>query len=127
MLTFEEYEQLVKAEVTEEEFDELLKTAQHAINLATKRYYDHYIFESDYEWRQKAYKEALAFQINYFNAYGTDHDTITNSPQSVSLGRTTINHGGRADAKALKRPYICREATQVLTSAGFLYRGVGIW
>lgn len=126
-LTYGEYTQLSINPVEEPEFDKLLKRAITTLNVVTRHFYNFIDFEEDYDFRKVQVKAALAFQIDYFNEVGaTTFGGMNRTPQSVSLGRTTITQSSSRVADNNRViSIIPQEAINALQGTGLLSRGVG--
>lgn len=128
-LTYEEYTQLSTNPVGGPEFDKLLKRAITVINVITRYFYESNNFEDDNDFRKKRVKEALTFQIDHFAEVGeTTFEGMNRTPQSVSLGRTTITQTSSRVADNTRVISITpQEAISALQGTGLLNRGVGTW
>lgn len=126
-LTYGEYTQLSIDPVDESEFDKLLKRAITTLNVVTRHFYNFIDFEEDYDFRKAQVKAALAFQVDYFNEVGaTTFEGMNRTPQSVSLGRTTITQSSSRVANNNRViSIIPQEAINALQGTGLLSRGVG--
>lgn len=126
-LTYGEYTQLSIDPVDESEFDKLLKRAIITLNVVTRHFYNFIDFEEDYDFRKAQVKVALAFQVDYFNEVGaTTFEGMNRTPQSVSLGRTTITQSSSRVADNNRViSIIPQEAINALQGTGLLSRGVG--
>lgn len=126
-LTYSEYKTFTAEPVLEPEFDKLILRAEAAINTLIRYYYDGMTFENDFDWRKKAVKSAVAFQIDYYHEAGVSSQKgLTDTPQQVTLGRTTITREFRSGSEAKgKASFVCQESVNALTNTGLLYRGVG--
>lgn len=126
-LTYGEYTQLSIDPVDESEFDKLLKRAIITLNVVTRHFYNFIDFEEDYDFRKTQVKAALAFQVDYFNEVGaTTFEGMNRTPQSVSLGRTTITQSSSRVADNNRViSIIPQEAINALQGTGLLSRGVG--
>lgn len=126
-LSFDEYKELSVDPVDEDEFNKLAKAAERIINITVRRFYEFNDFNRDAEWRQTAYKEAIAHQLDYFKEMGTTtFEGLNNLPQSVQLGRTMISQTSRFNAGGSneKRSLLSVEAEMTLVGTGLLSRGV---
>lgn len=125
-LDYMEYLGIAINPIEEEKFKKLNKRATSIINVATRHFYQWNDFESDHEWRKQAVKEATAYQVEFFDEAGaTTHEALNNNPQSVSLGRTTINKGSRQGSVTSEdKSLLSIEAENALLGTGLLFRGV---
>ncbi|MGT2800827.1 hypothetical protein [Streptococcus marmotae] len=126
-LTEREFEGFGFEEV--EDFELLAKRAEVAIDLYTGNFYSAVDFESDFEPRKKAVKQAMAFQIAYLDSSGILTAEDKQAMAGVTLGRTSINYsGGRQTAsqtRSLAERYnLSLDAESLLRGAGFGYAGV---
>ena len=127
-LTYEEYARLSVNPVSRSEFDRLLKRAITVIHVITRHFYEFNNFEDDNDFRKKRVKEALAFQIDHFAEVGeTTFEGMNRTPQSVSLGRTTITQTSNRVADNTRVISTApQETISALQGTGLLNRGVGI-
>lgn len=125
-LTYAEYKTFTADPVLEPEFDKLILRAEAAINTLIRYFYDGMTFENDFDWRKKAVKSAVAFQVDYYHESGASSQKgLTDTPQQVTLGRTSITREFRSGHQARgEAPFICQESINALTNTGLLYRGV---
>ena len=126
-ITLVEYTGICTTEIDPSKFSGLVRAAVRHINLYTRRYYDWHSFEDDYEWRKKAVKEAIALQVEYLHINNaTSSDKLNNTPQSVTLGRTSISHASRFNASGSneKKPLVCLDAQLALAGTGLVGRGL---
>ena len=126
-ITLPEYQEVCATEITPSKFYALVDVAVRHINMYTRRYYDWHSFEDDYDWRKKAVKEAVALQVEYLHINNaTSSDKLNSTPQSVTLGRTSISHASRFNASGSneKKPLVCLDAQLALAGTGLLGRGL---
>ncbi|WP_172952844.1 hypothetical protein [Latilactobacillus sakei] len=113
-------------------FEELLPFAEIQLNIKVRRYYEFHDLESDLEFRKKAYKRAIAFQIIYMDKQGVSTaDDVANKPASVSqsIGGTSVSKsfgsnsssGGSNNAETSA---VSLEALNQLSGTGLLSRGI---
>ena len=124
-ITLEDYKQLGFAEV--DDFSDLRQRAEMAVDLFTNYFYQNNNLEDDFPPRKHAVKLAIANQIRYLNDTGILTAEDKHSLGSVSIGRTTINHGdgGSSSAKFEASKYnLALDTMNLLKSVGFGYRGV---
>lgn len=128
-LAYEEYKQMGYADMPEEEFNRLLSKAATVLDGMTGNFYLTNDLAMDFPVRREPFKRALAAQVEYFHEVGaTTSYGMNQSPQSVTIGRTTMNMGGRSDSPSQTIPLISPEVVGLLSSTGLLYRGVGtVW
>lgn len=124
-LAYEEYKQMGYADMPEEEFNRLLSKAATVLDGMTGNFYLTNDLAMDFPVRREPFKRALAAQVEYFHERGsTTSYGMQQTPQSVSIGRTTMNMGG-SSAAGQKTPLISPDVVGLLSSTGLLYRGVG--
>ena len=125
-LTYEEYKNIIGGELTEDDFNKLLPKAKITIGNYTRNFYKFTEFESDHDYRKSQVKAALAFQVDYFKEMGvTSHEGMNKSPQSVSLGRTSITQSSSRVADNNRSiAVISHESVMALQGTGLLNRGV---
>lgn len=131
MLTYDEFMKM-GFELDETKFNELFPFAEIQLNIKVRRYYEFHDLESDLEFRKKAYKRAIAFQILYMDKQGVSTaDDVANKPASVSqsIGGTSVSKsfgsnsssGGSSNAGTSA---ISLEALNQLSGTGLLSRGI---
>lgn len=135
-ITKEEYEQM--GFTTPENFDELEKKAEQAINALTD-YYDPFLgkhdLSADIEGSNKgvsrsarAFKKAVALQVNFMNEMGVTsiYDAQKQDLSSYSVGDTSMTFKNGTVGMVLHGSTgIVNEAYMLLAKYGFMYRGVG--
>lgn len=131
MLTYDEFTKMgFKLDFIK--FEELLPFAEIQLNIKVRRYYEFHDLESDLEFRKKAYKRAIAFQILYMDKQGVSTaDDVANKPTAVSqsIGSTSVSKsfgsnsssGGSNNAETSA---ISLEALNQLSGTGLLSRGI---
>ncbi|CAM2782352.1 hypothetical protein LASA110933_00860 [Latilactobacillus sakei] len=131
MLTYDEFTKMgFKLDFIK--FEELLPFAEIQLNIKVRRYYEFHDLESDLEFRKKAYKRAIAFQIIYMDKQGVSTaDDVANKPASVSqsIGGTSVSKsfgsnsssGGSNNAETSA---VSLEALNQLSGTGLLSRGI---
>lgn len=131
MLTYDEFEKM-GFKLDETKFNELLPFAEIQLNIKVRRYYEFHDLENDLEFRKKAYKRAIAFQILYMGKQAVSTaDDVANKPSSVSqsIGGTTVSKqysnnqsGNNSSGSGISA--ISIEALNQLSGTGLLYRGI---
>ncbi|WP_347101970.1 hypothetical protein [Streptococcus parasanguinis] len=122
-LTYPEYLELGFDEI--DKFDELYKRAEMTINLYIHNFYAYKDFDSDFEPRKQAVKNAVANQIAYLERTGIMSAEEKQSLASVTVGRTTVSYqNGSQSVSSGKRYNLSLDAENWLRMAGFGYSGV---
>lgn len=122
-LTYPEYLELGFDET--DKFDELCKRAEMTVNLYIHNFYAYKDFDSDFESRKKAVKNAVANQIAYLEHTGIMSAEEKQSLASVTVGRTTVSYqNGTQSVSSGKRYNLSLDAENWLNMAGFNYSGV---
>lgn len=122
-LTYPEYLELGFDET--DKFDELYKRAEMTVNLYIHNFYAYKDFDSDFEPRKKAVKNAVANQIAYLERTGIMSAEEKQSLASVTVGRTTVSYqNGSQSISSGKRYNLSLDAENWLNMAGFNYSGV---
>lgn len=122
-LTYAEYLDLGFDET--DKFDELYKRAEMTVNLYIRNFYAYKGFESDFEQRKQAVKNAVANQIAYLERTGIMSAEEKQSLASVTVGRTTVSYqNGTQSVSSGKRYNLSLDAENWLNMAGFNYSGV---
>lgn len=114
-------------DIAQDEFTKLLNKAESLLDVITNSFYRFTNFDTDNEWRKKRVKRALISQIDYFKETGkTTTEGLNSSPQSVSLGRTTISQSSRYNASGSNesKTIISDDMEIYLQGTGLLYRGI---
>lgn len=122
-LSYDEYLDL-GFDVTDR-FDELYKRAEMTVNLYIRNFYAYREFDSDFEPRKQAVKNAVANQISYLERTGIMSAEEKQSLSSVTVGRTTVSYqNGSQSASSGKHYNLCLDAENWLNMVGFNYSGV---
>ena len=122
-LTYPEY--LVLGFDETDKFDELYKRAEMTVNLYIHNFYAYKDFDSDFEPRKQAVKNAVANQIAYLERTGIMSAEEKQSLASVTVGRTTVSYqNGSQSVSSGKRYNLSLDAENWLRMAGFGYSGV---
>ncbi|HFI0186759.1 TPA: hypothetical protein ACGO9B_001065 [Streptococcus suis] len=117
-LTSEEFVELGFEVV--ENFDELLKRASSTVNLFIRNFYDEVDFETDFEPRKKAVKQAVAFQIAYLDNSGVMTAEDKTSLASMTVGRTSVSYQNSSKSTSLGQRYnLSLDSVNWLKQAGF--------
>jgi len=131
MLTYDEFTKM-GFKLDETKFDELLPFAEIQLNIKVRRYYEFHDLESDLEFRKKAYKRAIAFQIIYMDKQGVSTtDDVANKPTSVSqsIGGTSVSksfgsNSSIGGSNSTETSAVSLEALNQLSGTGLLSRGI---
>lgn len=131
MLTYDEFMKM-GFKLDEPKFNELLPFADIQLNIKVRRYYEFHDLESDLEFRKKAYKCAIAFQILYMDKQGVSTaDDVANKPAYVSqsIGGTSVSKSfgsirSNGGSNVVGTSAISLEALNQLSGTGLLSRGV---
>lgn len=122
-LSYDEYLDL-GFDVTDR-FDELYKRAEMTVNLYIRNFYAYKDFNSDFEPRKQAVKNAVANQIAYLERTGIMSAEEKQSLASVTVGRTTVSYQNNTQTATAGKHYnLCLDAENWLNMAGFGYSGV---
>lgn len=131
-IDFEEFKDLTgKTDDFESTFEKYLTKASAVLDNITNRFYQLNEIKNDpIGFRVKQFKLALCSQIIYFDEVGADtYESINNTPQSFSAGRTSIsnasryNPAGENESKSL----VSEDIYIYLEGTGLLHRGVPSW
>lgn len=131
MLTYQEFTELGFT-LEEAKFKELLPLAEIHLNIKVRCYYEFHDLETDLEFRKKAYKRAIAFQIIYMDKQGVSTaDDVANKPTSVSqsIGATSVSKSfgstrSNGVSNVVGTSAISLEALNQLSGTGLLSRGI---
>lgn len=131
LLTYDEFTEL-GFKLDEKKFEELAPFAEIHLNIATRRYYEFNDFETDHEFRKRAYKNAIAFQILFMDREGIlTADDVANKPSSISqsIGGTSVSKSfakntssGETNGSGVSALSV--EALNQLSGTGLMYRGI---
>ena len=127
-LTFGGYHEYGYAEIdNEKEFNSFLLKASDFIDSQTRSFYQfHSLDEDNIEFRKKQFKKAVALQINHMYESGATSTYEMNTPQSWSIGRTSVSQMARnTDSSHGPQSIICDDAILALSGTGLLCRGLG--
>lgn len=125
-LTFTEYEELGYTSLEEDDFNNLIAKASTFIDSQTRDFYHYNDLETDIEYRKTKFKKAVALQVEYMHQSGATSTYDANTPQSWSIGRTSVSESsrysntGRNEAPTI----VCEDAILALSGSGLLFRGV---
>lgn len=114
-------------ELTEQEFNSLVKHAERKIDMLT---YDRIIkkgFDKFSPYIQRKIQLAVCNQIEYFKEIGGTSEVAVSTPDSVSIGRTSISDSNFAStALSLNNGLVGSDVRMYLAPTGLLYAGVGV-
>ena len=121
-LTYTEYLGFGCADFTADEFEKLVLKASGYIDSQTRDFYQFNDLEADIPYRRDKFKKAIALQIEYMYLSGASSSYEANTPQTWSIGRTSVSESntGRNEAPSI----ISDDAILALSGSGLLYRGV---
>lgn len=129
-LTFEEFKELTgKTDESESVFKKYLLKATAVIDNVTDYFYKKSSIADDpIVFRVKQFKLALCAQIIYFGELGSDtYESINNSPQTFSAGRTSVSNSSRYNPSGQNesKSIVADDIYIYLEGTGLLYRGRG--
>lgn len=121
-LSLTEYKHLVdeETELTEKDFQKLLRKASALLDIQTRRFYQRNDLESDILMRRDAFKLAVAYQIEYMHEAEATTTFGMQEPDSWSIGRMSVSKGKGSNEVSL----LSGDAMLQLFGTGLLYRGV---
>lgn len=131
-IEFEEFKKLTgKTDDYKAIFTSNLAKASAVLDNVTNHFYCFNDIKSDpIAFRVHQFKLALCAQIIYFDEVGGDtYESINNTPQSFSAGRTSITNGIRSSFSkesevSRNKSLIAEDVYIYLEGTGLLYRGV---
>ena len=130
-LSYSEFKELAPhIEMEESEFNKLLPKASDVLDNLTSYFYVKNDIEQDNTWRVNQFKKALCAQIEYFNEVGsTTFESINNTPQTFSAGRTSVSNASRYNpsGKNESKQLVAEDVYIYLEGTGLLYAGVSVW
>lgn len=108
-----------------DKFDELYKRAEMTVNLYIHNFYAYKDFDSDFEPRKQAIKNAVAYQIYYLDRSGIITADEKQSLSSVTIGRTSVSYQNSSQSLSKGSKYnLSLDTENWLRMAGFGYSGV---
>lgn len=126
-LTFDEFKEYSKKELTEDQFEEYAAKAAIVLNNVTQHYYEYNELEHDpVDMRKNNFTRAFVAQIEFFYTHKTtDFNEIASIPQSYSVGRTSVtNSDSRSNEDSNNYTSIVADDVYLyLEGTGLLYRG----
>ena len=124
-LTHEEYKEFGYSEIREEDFERLISRACDYLDVQTRNFYRLNDLASDIEFRRTKFKKAVALQAEYMHVTGALTSYDINTPQSWSIGRTSVSEASRySNSGRNETPsIICDDAITMLSGTGLLWRG----
>lgn len=125
-LTQEEYKVLEFETLAEDNFKLLEKRASSYLDSQTRNYYQLNDLEQDIPFRRDKFKLAVALQIEYMVKSGATTSYDINTPQTWSIGRTSVSESSRYSntGKNEAPSIICEDAILALSGTGLLGRGL---
>ena len=125
-LSYMEYEALGMNSLTASEFNEIIGKACFVLDSQTRDFYQFTDLESDMPYRKQKFKLAVALQVEYMHQSGATSTYEANTPQSWSIGRTSVSEASRySNTGRNETPTIvCEDAILALSGTGLLFRGV---
>lgn len=128
-LAHNEFTEFGFTEIDEVKFNNLLLKASAVLDNVTNYFYQRHDIDRDNEWRVNQFKIALSSQIEYFDAVGSTYESINDSPQSFSAGRTSVSNASRLNSSRAteSKPLVSEDVYVYLEGTGLLYRGVATW
>lgn len=125
-LSLREYKRLVDkdTELTEKEFRKLLRKASSLLDIHTRRFYRRNNLESDIPLRRKAFKLAVAYQIEYMHEADATTSFGMQEPDSWSIGRMSVSKNKGSSSSTEEASLLSGDAMMQLSGTGLLYRGV---
>lgn len=126
-LSFTEYEALGLTTMSEDKFNSLYSRAELTLMTATRRFYMRHDFNSDDTLRTTAFKQALAFQIEYQFRTGittAEDKAKANAIQSQTIGRTSIGLSSSSTNSTTSASLLSIDSQEALAGTGLLYKGV---
>lgn len=124
-LTYEEYLEMGYVKVDPSEFERLLKRASDSVDGITNHFYRFNDIEDDVPFRQEQFKKAVAAQIEYFYEMGSVNSHGLDTPQSVTIGRTSMSTGNTHSGSQDKNNLVSPDVFFLLSNTGLLYTGIG--
>lgn len=125
-LTLKEYNAFGYTKLESDTFDELISKASDFLDSQTRDFYHYNDLEKDIEYRKTKFKKAVALQVEYMHQSGAASTYDANTPQSWSIGRTSVSEAsrysntGRNEAPSV----ICEDSILALSGTGLLSRNI---
>ena len=109
-----------------EDFETLAARARLTVDLYIKNFYDFTDFETDFEPRKQAVKNAVAYQIAYLDSSGVMTAEDKTSLASMTVGRTHVSYqNGSKSSNGGQKYNLSLDSLNWLTLAGFGCKAVG--
>lgn len=105
----------------------LVELSETLVDIYTRRFYFYNDFNNDLLFRRNAVKDAVREQVKYFKANDvTTLEGLTEEPQALTIGRTTISNGSRYsnNGKSTTKRIACLGFINNITATGLLWAGV---
>lgn len=129
-LTYEEFKTLNSTDIDEVTFNKYLPKAIVVLDNTTNHFYAKHDMTKDNAWRVSKFKQALSAQIEYFDELGAStFESINNSPQTFSAGRTSVSNASRYNPRGANesKPLVAEDIYIYLSGTGLLFSGGSIW
>lgn len=125
-LSWQEYSDNGYSAVTSNQFSEIERQAQRAIDGIVDYFYqDHDISQDPWKKRVDAYKAAICEQIDFIQQTGISASYVNGDDfNSISVGRLSLQPTQHAATDGMIHG-VCLEAYRLLAHYGLLYRGRG--
>ncbi|OFI48821.1 hypothetical protein BG261_05375 [Floricoccus tropicus] len=125
-LTHEEYKEFGYSDIDDSEFSKLITKASDFLDIQTRNYYINHSLKDDIEFRKLKFKKAIALQIEYMYQSGASSSYDINTPQSWTIGRTSVSESSRysSNGKNETPSIVSEDAISMLSGTGLLYRGL---
>lgn len=126
-IDYTDYKTMSEIKLEEPDFDKTIKKAELLLDYMTVQFYRFNQLEADpIEYRALQFKKAVAAQVDYLHTLNAESfNAIANTPQSYSLGRTSITNidGRRNDDTNSAAALIAEDVYMHLAGTGLLHRG----
>ncbi|MCW6681608.1 hypothetical protein NHG29_01845 [Aerococcaceae bacterium NML160702] len=126
-LTEDEYKAITGNDIPDG-FGKLLSRASAELDSVTRFFYENNSLDEDFEPRKRAFKRAVALQIEFMTDKPTPTvEALNGQPDSVTIGDTTVSYSGnknRATGIQKRTSAVSDDALNALSFTGLLYRGV---
>lgn len=125
-LTYNEYIEFGCADFAADDFEKLVTKASFYIDTQTRDFYQLNDLETDIPYRRDKFKKAVALQIEYMYLSGATSSYEANTPQTWSIGRTSVSESSRYSITGRNETpsIVSEDAILALSGSGLLYRGV---
>ena len=129
IMTYADYTAIMGADITEDDFNSYIMSAQNVVELASGNFYamlGKTIDEDPIKFRANGYKKAVAMQTSYMVEEGVHSaQALNDSPSAWTIGKTSITKSNAGSQKAVTSSFegMSADAKTALMLSGAMSRG----